>query len=55
LRYAENHSDGELEKAPITVVTVPIVASLDHDDGHRVARNEVVGKSNCPQCKDEDH
>jgi len=31
-----------------------LVATLDHDDGHRVAKNEVKGKSNCPQCKEDD-
>jgi len=40
LNYADSDKHGELAKADITVVTVPLIASPDHDDGHKVAVNE---------------
>jgi hypothetical protein len=39
----------DLAKAPITIVTAPLVSTAQ-TDRHKVGVNQVVGRSNCPEC-----
>lgn len=39
-------------KAPITIVTAPLVSTAQTEH-HKVPINEVVGKTNCPECKEQ--
>ncbi len=50
LKYVdEDDSHGESAKAPITIVTAPIVSTAKTDK-HKVGINQVVGEENCSQC-----
>ena len=51
LRHEENSNSG-LRQASNIVVTAPLI-STDKVDSHRVGYNERVGKSNCPQCRED--
>ena len=51
LRQEENSNVGQRQASNI-IVTAPLV-STDKVDSHRVVYNERVGRSNCPQCKDD--
>lgn len=54
LNYVDtDDSHGEATKAPITIVTAPLVSTAEVDR-HRVPINQVLGKSNCPECIEED-
>lgn len=52
LKYVDDDAHGEAIKAPITIVTAPLVSTAEVEH-HKVAKNEVVGKSNCPECKEQ--
>jgi hypothetical protein len=52
LHYVDVDSHGESAKAPITIVTAPLVSTAEVEH-HRVAVNQAVGKSNCPECLEE--
>lgn len=54
LRYVDTDTSGEATKAPITIVTAPLISTAE-TDRHKVGINQVVGKSNCPECKEENH
>jgi hypothetical protein len=51
LKYVDSDA-GESTKAPITIVTAPLISTAETDH-HKVGVNQVVGKSNCPECIDE--
>ena len=52
LKYVDDDEHGEATKAPITIVNAPLVSTAETEH-HRVAHNDVVGKSNCPECKEQ--
>lgn len=53
LKYVDNDEHGETAKAPITIVTAPLVSTA-RTEKHKVGVNEVVGEENCEQCEEED-